>query len=793
MREDSSEDRTRSYAPLSSNSVVGHYRVLEKIGAGGMGEVYLAEDTTLHRKVALKFLPTHLSQDPASRARFAREAQAAAMLSHPNIVTIHEVSEFNGRPFFAMEHIEGVTIREFARNKELPLDRIVEFVIQACAGLAKAHAVGIVHRDIKPSNILIASDELVKVVDFGLASVHGTERLTKTGSTLGTAGYMSPEQARGEAADARSDLFSLGVVFYELISGRSPFRNESDVATIRNVIEKIPEPLERYKQGVPAELQRIVSRLLEKKPELRYQTADDLASDLRRLTLAAPQVKQKSGRRALLGVTVSVVAVGVLVAGYLFTRDGRPTSARKMLAVLPFDNLSPDPEQEYFSDGLTEELTSSLSQIRSISVVSRSSSMTFKGSKMTIPDIAKALRVRYVVNGSVRKAGNKLRITAQLIDASDDVLIWSKSYDGTLSDIFDMQDSVSSAIVGGIKVRMTSDESERLNHHYFADVRAYEFYLHGKREVDLGTPEAIRRGMDDFNKGLEIVGDNPLLYSGLAWAWWNLVNAGSEQESGISNAIDYAQKALRLDPESAEAHAVLGWVSAGFLGDERQAISHYRNALAIDSSNELALMGAWVSYFIYLGKASTARTISDKYLELYPLDSFAPFRQQADLCLWSGRFLEAIGPLRKNRHMGEKFPIVGFLQAMALANCDSTREAVAVADTTLQTYPNEIVATFCRLLKSALDHDSLSALRELTPEVVRTCRRDAQWSFHVGALLARAGAKEEALDWCENALGRGFINYPLMLKDPSLDCLRSDERFRSLLARMKDEWQNFDA
>ena len=318
------DDNTRTHVALTSGTMVSHYRIIEKIGAGGMGEVYLAEDTKLDRKVALKFLPPHLCQDADCRARFTREAQAAAKLNHPNIVIIHEVGEISGRPFFAMEHVEGKTLRDLGKEKEITLSRIIEFAIQVCEGLSKAHAAGIVHRDIKPSNILIDEDGRAKIVDFGLASVHGREHLTKTGSTLGTAGYMSPEQARGEEVDARSDLFSFGVVLYELITGRSPFKAESEIATVKNVLEAIPEPLARYKSGVPDDLQRILSKALTKDKNLRYQHAEDICVDLLREkeTLSQPDrlalIESQTKKAWLIPAVGFTLLILVLIGGIYF-------------------------------------------------------------------------------------------------------------------------------------------------------------------------------------------------------------------------------------------------------------------------------------------------------------------------------------------------------------------------------------------------------------------------------------------------------------------------------------------
>ena len=353
--------------------------------------LFRSEDTELNRKVALKFLPPHLCQDADCRARFKREAQAAAKLGHSNIVAVHEVGEFHGRPFFAMELVEGRPLDKIVSEDRLDESEIVDLALGICNGLRKAHESGVIHRDIKPSNIIVDRDNIPRVLDFGLAAIRDSDKLTQTGSTLGTIGYMSPEQVAGRAVDARSDLFSLGVVLYEMITGVNPFRRDNQAATLKAISEDVPKPLESYRSGISGELQRIVNKLLEKKPEFRYQTADELSADLKRCQ--SSPISQ--------------------------------TSSEKSIVVLPFENLSPDPDQDYFSDGLTEEVISDLSGIAALRVISRSSAMTFKGTKKKVPDIAREVNVRYVLEGSVRKAGNNLRITAQLIDAPADAHIWA--------------------------------------------------------------------------------------------------------------------------------------------------------------------------------------------------------------------------------------------------------------------------------------------------------------------------------------------------------------------------------
>ncbi len=420
-------DKTQTHVTLNSGTMVLRYRIIEKIGAGGMGEVYLAEDTELNRKVALKFLPLHLYQDAVCRARFKREAQATAKLSHPNIVTIFEVSEFNGRPFFAMENVEGQTLREFSKGKDLPLSSIIELAIQICEGLAKAHSAGVVHRDIKPSNILIDRDGRAKIVDFGLASVHGNEQLTKTGTTLGTVGYMSPEQARGEEVDARSDLFSFGVILYEMITGKSPFKADSEIATIKNIIDTIPEPLARYKNSVPDELQRIIGKALIKDKNLRYQHAEDLLADLKYLisTVDLPQSSLRLKRRVLVPL---IASLGILAAILVFKpwtfidkSADKATSGTKKIVVVPFRNQTGDSTLNNLGLMMADWTNQSLLQTGLAEIVP-TEVLSGIDPKSGVKSIVSATGAQILVIGSYYRLGDSLQIQAQVVDANEKLL-----------------------------------------------------------------------------------------------------------------------------------------------------------------------------------------------------------------------------------------------------------------------------------------------------------------------------------------------------------------------------------
>jgi len=524
MMPNHADDNTRTHIPLMQGTMVSHYRIVEKIGAGGMGEVYLAEDTKLKRRVALKFLPNQYSADPDFKARFMREAEATAKLNHPNIVTIYDVSEFQGRPFFAMELIEGQSLRELSKDKELDLDRIVELAFQICDGLSAAHEEKVVHRDIKPSNIVIDAYGRPKILDFGLAAIQGSEQLTKTGSTLGTFRYMSPEQIAGKSIDHRSDLFSFGIVLYELIACRTPFERGSEAATLKAISQDKPEPMVRFKAGVPLGLQHVVDKLLEKDKELRYQNASGVKSDLKRLDTVASADESK----------------------------------RPSVAVLPFTNMSTDKEQEYFCDGIAEDILNDLAKIDGLRVVSRTSSFAFKGKTEDLRDVGRKLNAGTILEGSVRKSGNRLRITAQLINVADGYHLWSERYDRELDDVFAIQDEIAESIVTALRVKLGPRQELDKGKAPTRNIEAYDLYLRGRVFFHQSGRKGLSFASELFSRAIERDPGYAHAYAGLADSLSHLYMFMDKDVSNLNGAMEASKKALELNPQLAEAHASRG-------------------------------------------------------------------------------------------------------------------------------------------------------------------------------------------------------------------------------------------
>jgi len=586
MSENHEDDRTQSYTPITKDTLVEQYRIIDKIGAGGMGEVYLALDTILNRKVAIKFLPTHLCQDVDCRTRFSREARAAAGLDHPNIAAIYEVGEFKRRPFYSMQVIEGQSLKEIIRAKSLTFDEIIGIAVQICEGLQAAHDRGIIHRDIKPTNIMLDSHGRVRIVDFGLAAVRGSEQLTKTGSTIGTIGYMSPEQVKGRKVDQRSDLFSVGVVFYELIAGTNPFKRDSEAATLKSVCDDSVEPLARYKKDIPNLLESVIQKLLEKNPEHRYQSAGGVLSDLKRLsTSLQPPARDVDRWNRYVVPSAVVILLAIIGLWWFWGRAKTSETGRKKeltLAVLPFENLG-NPEDEYFADGITDEIASRLSAVKNLRIIGRRGVLEYKGTNKSIQQIGKELGVDYLLDGTVRwqnseNADSRVRVTPQLIRVSDASSVWSDVYDNVITQIFAVQSTIASQVVGSLDIALASPEKKALAQAPTKSLQAYDYYLRaneyfrsftGKEEIGLAI-SLLEKAVEEDSTFVNAWVDLSSVRSFYHWAGYD------PDGKMVLPARDAALMAVKYDSLNAYSHLALGFYAYYCEYDLIKALKEFR-------------------------------------------------------------------------------------------------------------------------------------------------------------------------------------------------------------------------
>jgi len=627
---------------------ISHYKILEKIGEGGMGVVYRAEDTKLKRTVALKFLPPELIKDEEAKERFIQEAQAAAALDHPNICTVHEINEFDDQTYITMAFVKGQSLKTKIKAGQLELDEILKIASQIAEGLRAAHKKGITHRDIKPANIMLTKEGLVKIMDFGLAKLTWGVDLTKTATIMGTVAYMSPEQASGGEIDRRTDIWSLGCILYEMLSGQRPFKSTHDQAAIYSILNDEPKPISDVRKDVPTSVEKILETCLQKNPLNRYVDMDALISDLKFVDM--------------LDKTQTIRSVP--------TKKEPPS-----IAVLPFVNMSADPEQEYFCDGLAEELINSLTKIKNIKVVARTSAFAFKGKTIDVREIGKRLNVEKVLEGSVRKSGNKLRITAQLVSVADGYHLWSEKYDRDMEDIFAIQDEISLAIVDNLKVTLLRTEKEALLKRYTEDPEAYNLYLKGIYNLRMYTAGGFQEAIKYFELTLQKDANYALAYYGLAEVFYAISYwANVPPHEAYPKAKEYAKKAIDMDEDIGEAHAALGLVYTFYDWNWKEAERELILALELNPSSAIIHMS--YSWFLSLTERHEEAIFEAKRAQT--LDPLSPLiiSHIGLACIWGRQFDKAIDELKAGMILAPNFYLMHYYLGMAYRAKSMRKEAI---------------------------------------------------------------------------------------------------------------------
>jgi serine/threonine-protein kinase len=771
---------------------ISHYRVLEKLGGGGMGVVYKAEDIKLDRFVALKFLPHHFSLDEEAKERFILEAKATSGLDHPNICNIHEIDEIeDGQLFICMAYYDGETLKRKIERGPLEIEEAVDIIHQVTQGLAKAHSQGILHRDIKPANIMITADGVVKIVDFGLAKLAGQAKLTKTGTTLGTIAYMSPEQLKCEEVDERADIWSLGVVFYEMITGNSPFEGGHELGVIYSIMNDQPKAISEFRQDVPIEVERIICKSMERDPSNRYQKTCEIMVDLvplriqgetEKLTNIINEASPAPKNKIFMYGSIASVAIVVIVLFFLLLKYFSPSISSRSIAVLPFKNISGEMENEYFCEGITEDVIAHLSKLEKLKVISRTSSMQYKNSDKSIRHISEELNVANILEGSVRRSGNNVRVVAQLIDATNDEHLWAETYDKELTQIFAIQSDVASNIAKALKTELSPEEIERLDERVTENLESYDLYLKGRYNLTKREPDSLKNSIKYFEKALEIDPKFALAHAGLADAYILLGNLDLlPPNETFPNAKRAAAEAIKIDPMLGEAHTSMAFALFYFEWNWAGAEKEFLRGIELNPGNANAY--SWYAIFLTsMGRFKEAKKPRTQALLLDPLSAVIG----ADIGL---------------QYFFEKKYEETFRQCQKVLEMDPLMHPayIGIAGVYLKrSMYEEAIATLSNASLYSKGHPTLTAVygyayavagrtddAEMVLELLEE-RSEEEYvsSFWMAVINLGLGDNEKAFQWLERAYQEKDDMMVFLKVIPIFEPIQQDKRYNALLAKM---------